>query len=64
MACGCLKKNSFTQTSPLVIGEANGAPAQQFRATITFYGVKPGDVFLATGSGIPQMMGAWITPVG
>lgn len=60
--CGCNKSQTYTQSSPLVIGTANGEPATYLRASVSILGVKANSAFWGTGDGIDPMVNAgWLT---
>ena len=59
--CACNKKTSYTESSPLVLGEPNGDSPSRFRASVRVNHLKPGAEFWATGSGVAAMENAgWI----
>lgn len=63
MACGCSKSNTYTESSPLVIGEDNQEAPQHYRTTVSLMGLRVNTDFWATGTGVAAMAGArWIVP--
>ena len=64
MGCGCSKSKLYTQDRPLLLGEDDGAPAQQYRTTVALMGLKSGAEFWAKGTGVAAMVVArFILPV-
>ena len=64
MACGCNKIKSYSESSPLVIGEDDGEPPVQVRATVTIMGLKANSEFWAKGSGLaPLIQAEWLLPI-
>lgn len=64
MSCGCNKGRSYTESSPLVIGEPNDEAPVQYRTTLSLLGLKANSTFWATGSGVAAMVHArWIVTV-
>ena len=64
MACGCSRSKTYTEGSPLVLGDATGEPAQHYRTSISFMGMKANSTFWATGEGVGPMVSAgWLTPL-
>lgn len=64
MGCGCSKARTFTESSPLMLGEPNGDPVVQYRNTVSIMGLKANSTFWATGSGVAAMVSAgWLVVV-
>lgn len=64
MGCGCNKVRNFSQSEPLVIGEPNGDPSIEVRATVTVMGLRANSEFWVTGTGVAAMVEAgWLIAI-
>lgn len=64
MGCGCAKVHTYSESNPLMLGDADGNPPVKVRATVAVMGLRAGSEFWAAGSGIPAMIDAgWLVAI-
>jgi hypothetical protein len=64
MGCGCSKSHSYTQSSPLVLGDDDGEAPGHYRTTVAIVGMKAGSDFWARGTGVaPMVVSGWLVPL-
>jgi hypothetical protein len=64
MGCGCNKVRTYSESSPLVLGEPTGEPPINVRATVTVMGLRANSEFWVAGTGVPAMIDAgWLVGI-
>lgn len=64
MGCGCNKVRYYSETSPLLLGTADGSPPVHVRCTVVIMGMRANSEFWATGSDVVTMLSAgWLVAI-